>query len=166
MSFNDFQSFRTKSYSRQSAEHRQLVHNEPGRLQLKGNLFIFTLRQFSERFTISKGLSVVDLISWVWDAHIRLWNRWVRRVDGLWVVRNLLQVAVRSQDILLLAGDGWSDDGCAIVVGNSSGGDRGNSQETHELRKQIWNDVNTCVAADGMRRAQNENTGSVLWIPN
>lgn len=74
-----------------------------------------------------------DLDSGVADADIRLGDRGVWSVDGLRLVRDLLQVAVRSQHVLRLAGVGRGDDGSAIIVGNSGIADGDDGQKTHEL---------------------------------
>lgn len=76
-----------------------------------------------------------DDASWVADADIRLRDRGVWRVDGLRVVRNLLQVSIRSQHVLLFASDGWGDDGGTVVVGDSSlSAHSGDSQDTDVLK--------------------------------
>lgn len=48
-----------------------------------------------------------------------------------------MQVAIRSNDVLLLAGDSWGDDGSAVVIGNSCIADGDGSQETHKLRNKF-----------------------------
>lgn len=77
--------------------------------------------------------NVSNLDAWVANANVGFWDAWVWRVDGLRVVRNLLQVSVRSQHVLLLAGDGRSDNGLSVVVSNSSIAHGNCGQKTHEL---------------------------------
>lgn len=76
---------------------------------------------------------LLDLISWVRHTHIWFVDWWVWCLNRLWVVWNLLQVAIWSQHILLFACNCWCDDRGAIVVGDSciAGGDE--SQEADKL---------------------------------
>jgi hypothetical protein len=76
-----------------------------------------------------------DLDAWVADADVGLGDARVWRVDGLRVVRDLLQVAVRSQHVLVLTGDGWSNDGGSIVVGNAGISDGDGGEKAHKLQK-------------------------------
>lgn len=48
-----------------------------------------------------------------------------------------MQVAVRSDDVLLLAGDSRGDDGGTVVIGNASIADGDGSQKTHKLRSKF-----------------------------
>lgn len=78
-----------------------------------------------------------NLNSWVWYADIRLWYRRIWSINCLRVVRDLLQISIRSDDVLLFAGDRWSDDGSSVVIGDSSVTDGDGCQETYKLRNEI-----------------------------
>lgn len=100
-----------------------------------------------------------NLNSWVGDANIRLRDGRVWGVDGFRVVRDLLQVSVRSDDVLLLAGDCWCDDGRSVVVGDPCIADSDGSQETHKLRSE--NKLFSDIEAGEFRESSSTGLGSM-----
>ena len=89
---------------------------------------IFVLHSKRWKFTV-----IGDLVSWVADADIGLRNGWVWSVNRFRVVWNLLQVSVRSQHILLFAGDCWCNNRLTIIVSNASVAHGDDGEEAHKL---------------------------------
>jgi hypothetical protein len=92
---------------------------------MRGQLFCKKFKLLSKLKTrLSVTLTICNrwrnLDAWVANADIRLRDGWVWSVDCLRVVGDLLQVSIRSQHILLFAGDGWCNNCSSIVVGDTS----------------------------------------------
>lgn len=88
---------------------------------------------------ITIGNWLVDCDSWVADADIRLRHRRVWCFDVLRMIRDLLQVSVRSQDVLMFADSGWRDNRLTVVVGNAGIAHSNDGQNTYELQmKKEW----------------------------